>query len=521
MKTVSLAWNTSQLLGAGGDSPTGERIPIEYHLLTGRELYDAKIISADRYSSGAAEWVFRGAPNFYSVSVVTRPFYSLPQELCLSFDCFSRTLEGQNIENRVIITGPPTDEVAFEFAALLSLFAREPIGLLGSRRIRNRPIFSRYPYEPPPREFGGARPPACPIDSVELTAIIRGLGQSTNQATIDAALAATKLYYAGLSIARFDPSIAYVSLVSAIECLAGYHYRKHQFAFHDVGESEGLSLTLDKLSVLAGGNSLVEQLKNKLTKRENFSTKKFYFLVADFLPDDFWTTPDDLYQVPSLGSPDSKAGLGKALKAVYTARSKYVHAGTPFPAHVEFGLNKSVPVQVAMASLDIPRNGTKKTVPAFIWFERVTHLVIKEYLRRSFAPEIVQAREENAEEKARIHDVIRNLANNIRESLRKLTSWTRPFLGMAIINPFAPNKEWADEEATVIALRDSGLIGTTDPAITGASWLKNREVGEAVGEFFFGAAANPFRGNDLLLPKGWDEIFTEIDEPDPPPPVAS
>jgi hypothetical protein len=513
MKIVSLAWNTSQLLSAGVDSPTEERIPIEYHLLTGRELYDAKIISADRYSSGAAEWVFRGAPHFYTVSVVTRPFDSLPQELCLSFDCFSRTLEGQNIEKTMLI-GPPIDEVAFEFAALLSLFAREPIGLLGSRRIRNRPISSRYHYEPPPRRFGESRPPACPIDSAELTAIIRGLGQSTNQKTIDAALAAIKLYYAGLSIARFDPSIAYVSLVSAIECLAGYHYGKRKFA-------SSLRSTLDKLSVLVGGNELVEQVKNEVIKLERFATQKFCLLIADFLPDDFWTTPDDLYRVPAVGSPDSKAGLKKALQVVYDARSKYVHRGTPFPAHVEFGLSKSVPVQVAMASLDIPRNGTKKTVPAFIWFERVTHLVIREYLRRSFAPEIVQAREENAEEKTRIHDVIRNLANNIRESLRKLTSWTTPFLGMAIINPFAPNKEWADEEATVIALRDAGLIGTTDPTITGASCLKNREVGEAVGEFFFGAAANPFRGNELLLPKGWEEIFTEIDEPDPPPLAAS
>jgi hypothetical protein len=43
-------------------------------------------------------------------------------------------------------------------------------------------------------------------------------------ATVDAALAAAKLYHAALSLVAFDPSGAYVSLVSAIECLAGQAY---------------------------------------------------------------------------------------------------------------------------------------------------------------------------------------------------------------------------------------------------------------------------------------------------------
>jgi hypothetical protein len=60
----------------------------------------------------------------------------------------------------------------------------------------------------------------------------------------------------------------------------------------------------------------------------------------------------------------------------------------------------------------------------------------------------------------------------------------------------------------VTALRVAGLIDTTDPGMAGASWLKNREVGEAVGEFFYGPA-NSFRNNELLLPKGWENLFSE------------
>ena len=234
---MSLAWNTKQLLNAGGNAPSEDRTPVEYHLSTARELYDAIIISADQYSSGSAEWVFRGNQDSYSVTVASRPIYALPQELCLSFDCFSKT----TVRSNVTSSGPPIDEVAFEFTALLSLLAREPIALLGLRRIANKPITEHYLYALPPRKIRRPAPPLCPIDCAEFMAILMGLGQSADQGTIDAALAATKLYYGGLSSARFDPSGAYVSLVSAIECLAGHHYRGREFAFDDVPKFDNLS----------------------------------------------------------------------------------------------------------------------------------------------------------------------------------------------------------------------------------------------------------------------------------------
>ena len=188
-----------------------------------------------------------------------------------------------------------------------------------------------------------------------------------------------------------------------------------------------------------------------------------------------------------------------------------MHTGTPFPSYIEFGLHDTVPVDVSMASVEVLTGGKNADVPAFIWFERMMHFVIREYLRRSFAPEVVKARELNVLEKARLQDVIQDLPDNVRESLRKLTTRTMRFLGFSIINPYAPNGEWADQVTTVMTLRDAGLIGTTDPTMAGSSWLKDREVGEAVGEFFFGQLENPFRGSELLRPKDWDEITAAID----------
>jgi hypothetical protein len=51
------------------------------------------------------------------------------------------------------------------------------------------------------------------------------------------------------------------------------------------------------------------------------------------------------------------------------------------------------------------------------------------------------------------------------------------------------------------------LIGSEDEGLEGgSSWLKNRDIGEIVGEFFFGAYNNPFRGNEILLPRDWNKI---------------
>ena len=84
--------------------------------------------------------------------------------------------------------------------------------------------------------------------------------------------------------------------------------------------------------------------------------------------------------------------------------------------------------------------------------------------------------------------------------------WTARFLGAAVINPHAPNIEWADSPETVVILKETDIIAGEGDGSTGSSWLKDREIGETVGEFVFGVAKNPFRGNELLLPKNWDQL---------------
>jgi hypothetical protein len=499
---MSLAWNTKQIVAARDGKTVGGRDAVEYHLRTSRELYDAAIISADRHHSSAGRWAFKQEKPFYSVEVVTYPTYALPQELCVSFDCYTRTIQTANSTS----SGPPVDEVAFEFTALLSLLTREPIAPLGARRIDDLPTVREYLYQGPQRRQTPA--PPCAINSGELRAILEGLGQSTDEPTINAAISATKLYYAALSLAPFDISGAYLSLVSALECLAGHHYAKKTYAFADVPKFQNLEPLLTELREVAGDDTLASKLESALMQGEHFLIKKFRLLVADFLPQEFWTTADDINPqiVPQLAieEPD----LSKKLGAVYNARSKYVHAGTPFPPYVQIGIGDRVPVSVVVAALD---TATKKVVPPFVppfvWFERLSHFVIVEYFRRAFAPTIVKKRETRTGESERIQAVVKSLPENVRECLRKLVDWTTRWLGYAIINPSAANKTWADDAASITILRTAGLIGATSETMEGSSWLKNREVGEAVGAFFFGAMNNPLRGNELLLPALLDDDF--------------
>ncbi len=235
--------------------------------------------------------------------------------------------------------------------------------------------------------------------------------------------------------------------------------------------------------------------------------------VAEFLPQEFWTSPDELRQGVSVHEQICKDELDKRLRAVYRARSGRTHAGSSFPGHTEFGTSDQVPIRVVAALLDPDAD---RTVPSFGWFERMTQLVITEYLRRSFAPSVVAQSAGRSEEKARLLEVIGALEPGTKESLQRLAAWTAQFVNFALINPMAPNSEWAAGPASVLSLKECGIIGTSGDATSGASWLKNRDVGEAVGEFFYGAMTNPFHDAHILLPVGFNE-----DNDDPPPTSAA
>jgi hypothetical protein len=380
----------------------------------------------------------------------------------------------------------------------LSVFAREPLLPLGLRRQDDRPVTLPYHYSPPPRTIGAAPSPPAGIYSPEFVSIIKGFAQAP-EGTRDAIVAAARFYYGALSLTGFDPAGAFVSLVYAIECLAGHHYGDAKFNFDEVEKFKPLKSTLGNIARLKGGKALAEELKDKLIASEYFLFQKFRRFVVEHLPKSFWIVPDVLHPYKSIFPPIPEQSLGGCLRDVYDGRSAYVHAGTPFPPYIEFGLRDRAPIEVNIAIEKI--RGKQRYLPPVSWLERLTHLIITEYLCRSCAPELVKARAAEAAEKERLLLVIKQLPQNVRKALEKLTHWSGRFLGYSVINPLAPNKKWADRVRTVELLLEKGLIGGEGKGLQGKSWLKDRFVGEVVGEYFFGASQNPFRDNELLLPK--------------------
>jgi hypothetical protein len=484
---MALSWNTRQLLSSSSGGT-----PVEFHFLSRRQLYDSTILT-----HGPIEWAVVGDHHWYSVAVITRPVYAIPQELCLAFDCFSkRETVGRSVTNE----GPPIDDVALEFGVLLSLLVREPLLPLGTRRINGKPVKLNsvsHVDQPLPSQ------PIVPkgIDSTELRTILCGLAGATEDDS-NAILAAARLYHAALSLSAYDVSTAYFSLVAAIECLSGHHLREKTFAFDDVEKFKKAGAVIEEISTLITNENLIDNLKREVLDAEHFVWQKFRAFIEEFLPEEFWQQKEELHPDDGFASAIEKGSLRRFLREAYDARSAFAHRGVPFPAHVEIGISDRVPMRAALERFALVGLGSTRFVPPFIWFERLTHFVLREYLFRVIAPTLAQDLAIRAQEKARLLEAISSLCERARKSLERLTRWTArltKFGGFS--NPRAPNREWALDEVSIQALLSAGLIDADSQSMNGTSCIKNRAIGEIVGEFFFGADQNPLRDNTILDPE--------------------
>ena len=494
--TMDLASNTRRLLEQTSIKDSADSTRTEYHLLSWRELYDKSIITADRYSSDAARWVIRGRKGFYTVTVVSRPYYALPQELCLSFDCFTQKIEKRDPD--IFVSWLPSEEIAFEFSVLLSVFAREPLVPLGLRRRDDQPIAS-VPYRISlPKIDRASTPVPFGINSPEFIFVISGLAQASDE-LVQAIIGAAKFYHAGLSLIGFDPSVAYVSLVSAIECLAGCHYRDRKFDFDTVPKFEGVKGILERINEVDATHKDVTELKEELIRSEHFLRQKFVLFLTEHVTKEFWEIPDELYEYSTVFPEITPDNFQPCLRKVYDARSTYLHGGLPYPDFVDFSLRQRSSANVFTQLMEL--KGKQKFIPALGWFERLSHIAIMEFMRRSLAPDIAQAQSSQLAEQEYLLKIISGLPSDVQDSLRKLVYWASQFLGVAVINPHVPNSEWADSPETIANLKEVKIISGEGEGLNGSSWLKDREVGEMAGEVVFGVANNPFRDNELLLPK--------------------
>ena len=320
---------------------------------------------------------------------------------------------------------------------------------------------------------------------------------TANEGDVRAVLSAAERYHAALSVSGFDLSTAYLLLVSAVESLAGHYYKDLPF---DFDTAEHLKWARSLISELKDGE--VDEDKIDVVRRvileQNFVWKKLYKFITEFLPDRFWDKEGahpDGYGLPTISPSDLK----KFLAEVYSRRSKLAHQGMPFPSYVAFGAREQISRAALMQAIELQRSG-KKFVPPFAWFERLTHCVVDEFLAHVIAPDVGNRRVGRSKAAKELLQKIAELPPNARASLENLTRWTAQFLGMTVIGPMAPNKIWATDAEAIEILTSQGFISGDDRTEAGSASLKDRLVGEAAGETFWGRPNNPFRGNDILEP---------------------
>jgi hypothetical protein len=245
----------------------------------------------------------------------------------------------------------------------------------------------------------------------------------------------------------------------------------------------------------------IAELKEELIRSEQFLRQKFALFLEDHVTAEFWEVPDELYEHGTVFPPITPDNFKTCLLEAYDARSAYLHGGSPLPDYVDFGLRRYSPAGVFAQLLEL--KGRQKFIPQLSWFERLCHVALLQFMRRSLAPNPAHADSVRLAEKGQLLKVMANLPGNVQDSLRKLVYWTARFLPFAVMNPYAPNSEWADCPETIAILKKAQIVAGEGDGLYGSSWLRDREIGEIAGEFVFGAAKNPFRGNELLLPKDW------------------
>lgn len=486
-------------------------ITCEYRLLCSGTIYNSDVLTADWRKSDAARLLLNSP---FTVIVASQPFDDYPQELALRFTA-DRASEKRRMGKSSFY---PDEEIARDIATLLCLFSRRlvtvsakiremhpkqyegeqevfrdwPIGFVNSLKVNH---WDRQPatvvYGP-----GGVNkiidynPKPKPISSRKLQKLFLSLPSSHYAESI---VKSARLYTLALERIGQDVDIAYQLLIASIETIANDFYRRYAPT-----ESEMIEVKKNVLN-LAIQLGLTEekgkQLAIEACKGMFWHTRKFSKFLTENTGEELWTE-DDVFKLPERFLP-KKLDFESAIKEIYEARGKASHSGGIYPASAHLGTRSTLPVEVL---LDIGHS--ERPFPPIAWFERVVNSAITGFMYRLIAPEIGQAQSSQVAEKERILKTISELPGNVQDSLRKLVHWTARFLGAAMINPHAPNSEWADSSETVAILNKMGIIGGEGNGLQGSSWLKDREIGEIAGQFVFGAEKNPFRGNELLLPRG-------------------
>ena len=270
--------------------------------------------------------------------------------------------------------------IADEIAILMSLFTRAHFVV--SRRLSsgNLHFLQKFAHEGDV-SFGDMDGRAINLGAVQpLFQLLKGLrlreapnSDGSRRKRIEPFMLAARFYHVALPLIREEETLAYISLVSAIEALL------HDYGLEEMGLGDWNEKAADLIKAAVIDPNTYKQIESEILRKAPLIKRRFVEFVASHLMDNFWndsTRPKD----PQWSRFRDVAELREYLGRIYDARSNALHRGEPFPPSVP-GAPEERPMGLGVR-VGKKEWKEKELIPPVRAFERIVHHVLMEYLRR-------------------------------------------------------------------------------------------------------------------------------------------
>lgn len=320
--------------------------------------------------------------------------------------------------SRATHSGFYAEEIAKEFAALLSLVTRRRIFAVRQTRMNGLPIeesakFYQSSHYQEPQRLKEIYPAEINKLLINLQAMDRRLARSF--------ILASRLYHSAIEMMFTEPEFSYLFLIMSIEAISSVEYENMIPDDKGNGRSE-LDQFLD--SKYSGWRNLCDTstperrkaVVKMLLTEEYFTRRKFHKFISKNVPDAFWIeTEDDAkpYYLQSVivADPDNRGrgiekishaektirewekikreDLKQVLGNIYDARSALVHQGDPFPPTIVIGHFRSIPSAALTSAVETAfTSGQMNTsinfqIPPLLTFERLVSYSMVEFLKNA------------------------------------------------------------------------------------------------------------------------------------------
>jgi hypothetical protein len=198
---------------------------------------------------------------------------------------------------------------------------------------------------------------------------------------------AARFYHLALSLIHKDDTIAYISLVSAIEALL------HDYDIENI-ELEDWNEPAAKLMRETLSEDKYQEVKELILVKPVRIKNRFINFIKEHLTDKFWsdsTRPNKFEWARFSDISD----IEKYLSRIYDARSSTLHEGKPLPPSIG-DMDTERPLGLGIKVGWQKEWKEEELIPPVRAFERIVHHVLLEYLRRESQNNFSAQKVENA-----------------------------------------------------------------------------------------------------------------------------